>query len=42
MLEKGEKFEFDSKFNVKKDEKKHELAYNPKNAEEITKKASKR
>lgn len=40
MLEKGEKFEFNSKFNVAKDDKKYELAYNPKNAEDITKKAS--
>ena len=30
MLEKGEKFEFDSKFNVNKNDKKYELAYNPK------------
>lgn len=32
MLERGEKFEFDSKFNVKKEDKKYELAYNPKYA----------
>lgn len=29
-LEKGKKFEFDSKYNVSKDEKKYELSYNPK------------
>ena len=47
MLEKGKKFEFDSKYNVKKDDKKTDLAYNPKyiqfnvrNAEDITKKAT--
>lgn len=30
MLEKGEKFEFDSQYNVKKGDKKYELEYNPK------------
>lgn len=40
MLEKGDKFEFNSKYNVSKDDKKYELSYNPKNAEEITKKAT--
>ena len=30
MMEKGEKFEFDSKHNVRKDDKRYELAYNPK------------
>lgn len=29
-LEKGKKFEFDSKYNVKKDDKKYELGYNAK------------
>lgn len=32
MLEKGDKFEFNSKYNVSKDDKKYELSYNPKNA----------
>ena len=40
MLEKGDKLEFNSKHNVSKDDKKYELSYNPKNAEEITKKAT--
>lgn len=40
MLEKGDKLEFNSKFNVAKDDKKYELAYNPKNAEDLTKKAT--
>ena len=30
LLEQSKKFEFDSKTNVKKDDKKYELAYNPK------------
>jgi hypothetical protein len=30
MLEKGKKFEFESKFNVKKTDKKYELQHNPK------------
>lgn len=30
MLEKGKKIEFDSKHNVKKEDKKYELSYNPK------------
>lgn len=30
MLEKGKKLEFNSKYNVKKDDKKYELGYNPK------------
>lgn len=30
MLEKGKKFEYESKFNVKKDERKNQMQYNPK------------
>ncbi len=30
MLEKGQRPEFNSKYNVKKDDKKYELAYNAK------------
>ena len=30
MLEQGKKLEFDSQSNIKKEDKKYELAYNPK------------
>jgi hypothetical protein len=40
MMEKGEKFEYNSKFNVSKEDKKYELTYNPKSADEMTKRAA--
>lgn len=40
MLEQGKKFEYESKYNVKKADKKTNLEYNSKTAQELSKKAA--